>query len=165
MHKNLVIQKHVLERARSDEEYLYEILSIYDPVWYAESQKFLENFSDDQIALFIYGTLHGQVMNGGFLQLIFNGYAPYVFASPLASTLRAWGASSTADLIDAIADVCLQVDRSLRDVDKSNLESFTNLYTQYPEFSNYDNAFCENDGMKEVKAYVSENLAVFIMVE
>ena len=46
-----------------------------------------ENMSElnsDQVTLLAWRTLHDEVMDGGFVQLIYNGYGPFIFKNPLA---------------------------------------------------------------------------------
>ena len=38
----------------------------------------------DQVTLLAWDTLHEEVMDGGFVQLIHNGYGPFIFKNPLA---------------------------------------------------------------------------------
>ena len=39
--------------------------------------------NSDQITLLAWQTLHDEVMDGGFVQLIHNGYGPFIFRIPL----------------------------------------------------------------------------------
>jgi len=160
--ERLTIEKSALEKTESDFEYLQAILDKYDDLWKAEPEKFMENFNENQITLLFYGVLYNQVQNGGFLQLIFNGYAPYIFSEPMVSGLKEFGAAATAELIKSISNICLQVANK---IDKTSLASLSKSYSQYPEFEDYDNAFYANDGLKEVKNYVSLNLSKYIAVE
>ncbi|MCL1992006.1 MAG: DMP19 family protein [Spirochaetes bacterium] len=163
MHEKLTVEKNVLEKAGDDFEYLGIILDKYNALWKSEPQKFAENFNDNQITLFFYGILYNEVQNGGFLQLIFNGYAPYIFSKEMVGELKKWGCTQTAELIASITPVALQV---ANEADKTSLESLSNSYAKYPEFEDYDNAFGENDGgLNEVKKYVSANLSDFITVK
>jgi len=143
-------------------EYLQVILDKYNDLWKTEPEKFMENFNENQITLLFYGILYNQVQNGGFLQLIFNGYAPYIFSEPLVEGLKKWGVVKTAEFIASISATALHV---ANEVDKTNLENLSKSYTQYPEFKDYDDAFSKNDGLNEVKDYVSLHLSDFIMVE
>ena len=161
MHKELVVKRRDLEEAKDSFDYLDVIREKYNALWAAEPQKFTENFNDDQITLIFYGILYDQVQNGGFLQLIFNGYAPVIFSEPMVDGLKSWGAGPTAELIDSISAISLKVDG---EIDKTSLESLSNSYSQYPEFEDYDQAFYKSDGSEDVKDYVARHLSDFIMV-
>ena len=162
MHKKLSAKKRDFEKAQDDYDYLCVLLDRYNELWAAEPHNFIANFNDNQITLLFYGVLYTQVYNGGFLQLIFNGYAPYVFSKPLVDGLEALGATSTAELINSIKDIGLQVDK---EIDKTSLESLSKSYKKYPDFENYDKSFYDNDGLKEVKDYVAQHLSDFIMLK
>jgi len=158
MSEKLTVTKQALEKAQSDMGYLQVILDKYNEVWSAEPQKLMENFSENQITLLFYGVLHNQVQNGGFLQLIFNGYAPYVFSEPLIDGLKSWGAIGTSELLLSIKDISLQVNSEM---DKSSLDDLSKIYEQYPMYERYDKEFYENDGSKEAKEYVSNHISDF----
>ena len=160
--ERLTIEKNTLEKTESDFEYLQAILDKYDDLWKMEPEKFMENFNESQITLLFYGVLYNQVQNGGFLQLIFNGYAPYIFSEPMVNGLKEFGAVATAELIKSITNTCLQIANK---IDKTSLKSLSKNYSQYPEFEDYDNAFYANNGLKEVRNYVSLNLSNYITIE
>ena len=42
----------------------------------------------DQITLLAWDILHEEVMDGGFVQLIHNGYGAFIFKNPLAKALK-----------------------------------------------------------------------------
>ncbi|MBR2113212.1 MAG: DMP19 family protein [Prevotella sp.] len=53
----------------------------------------------DQITLLAWDTLHEEVMDGGFVQLIHNGNGPFIFKNPLAKALKLWGLRDLSKLI------------------------------------------------------------------
>ena len=163
MDQKFAIDKRVLDEAEIKYSigYLQAIVNIYDELWNENPRILMENFNEDQITLLFYGVLCNQVQNGGFLQLIFNGYAPYVFSEPMIDGLRSWGAVATADLLASIADRGLQVDGEM---DKTSLESLSKSYDRYPEFKKHDQDFYANDGLQEVKDHVRGRLSDFVLV-
>ena len=42
----------------------------------------------DQMTLLCWDTLHTEVMSGGFVQLIHNGYGPFIFKNPFAKAVN-----------------------------------------------------------------------------
>ena len=44
-----------------------------------------------QITLLAYHTLREEVMDGGFIQLIHNGYGGFIFLNPFSAMMRRWG--------------------------------------------------------------------------
>ena len=59
-----------------------------------------EKLTDEQHTLMAYVFLDSQVQEGGFLQLIATGYGDYVFANPLADSLRRWKIKPTPKILD-----------------------------------------------------------------
>ncbi len=45
----------------------------------------------NQITLLAYDIFHEEVMDGGFVQLIHNGYGGFIFQNPFAKVLKMWG--------------------------------------------------------------------------
>ena len=50
--------------------------------------KTFELLNSSQMTLWIYTIIHEEVMDGGFIQLIHNGYGPLVFDNPFAKAMR-----------------------------------------------------------------------------
>lgn len=48
----------------------------------------MAELNSDQITLLAYDILHNEVMDGGFVQLIYNGYGSFLFRNPLQSDKR-----------------------------------------------------------------------------
>lgn len=118
----------------------------------------------EQTTLLAYFILREEVMDGGFIQLIHNGYGPFIFLNPFAKAMRLWGAHDFSKLIykgrklfEQYADV-LQAERSD--------EEFMALFEQYPEFDELDDAFIEmEEEVTDIVAhYVDDNLEKFIRI-
>ena len=64
-----------------------------------ESPEAMQDFNDSQRVLVAYNYLYGEVVNGGFIQMITNGVA-YVFELPFSEIIKSWGANRVADIVD-----------------------------------------------------------------
>ena len=53
----------------------------------------------DQITLLAYNILREEVMDGGFIQLIHNGYGEFIFKNPFAKAVRQWGLRDLSKLV------------------------------------------------------------------
>ena len=62
----------------------------------AETMPLLNGF---QHSLLGYHIFREEVLEGGFVQLIQNGYGPYIFENPFAKAMRMFGAKDLAKLI------------------------------------------------------------------
>ena len=91
-----------------------------------------QRLTPEQGVLLAFVTMDNEVANGGFIQLIENGYGSYIFESPLADYLRHWGAAAVANIIDLARDL-YHDKKELLEQEKS-LADFARLYQQHPEF-------------------------------
>jgi len=119
----------------------------------------------DQITLLAYMTLREEVMDGGFVQLIHNGYGPFIFLNPFAKAMRLWGAREFQKLIYKGRELFVEHEKELtRDCTD---EEFMALFEQYPEFDDLDDEFIEmEEEVTEIVArYVDEHLEKFAEIE
>lgn len=117
-----------------------------------------------QISLLAYVMLRDEVMDGGFIQLIHNGYGPFIFDNPFAKAMRLMGAHEFSKLI--------YKGKKLYDKYKDELtkdcsdEEFMALFERYPEFDDLDDNFIEME--EEVTAtlahYVDEHIEEFAVI-
>ena len=121
--------------------------------------------NSDQVTLLAWRTLHDEVMDGGFVQLIYNGYGPFVFKNPLAKALKLWGLRDLSKLIYEGHTLWLkhrdEIERELDD------EQFMALFEKMPDFDNLDDLFVENEAewTELVAYYVDEHIDNFATIE
>lgn len=165
MHKDLVVKKAELEQSTDVWDYLYILLDKYLELQAKEPDNIVDNFNDDQHSLYAYMKLDAEVCNGGFIQLIYNGYTEFIFESPFIDTLERWGISKTADLLKQVRTIYEVVDISQDGHD--DLNDFADLYEQYPQFDEYDEAYynMKEEDVLLVKEYVEKHLDQFIKTE
>lgn len=122
--------------------------------------------SADQITLLAYRIVKCEVMEGGFIQLIHNGYGPFIFLNPFAKAMRQWGAKEFGRLIYDVRPLFERYGEALTNRDFSD-EEFMSLYEQYEEFDALDDAFVEmEESVTELVAhYIDEHLENFAEVE
>ena len=119
----------------------------------------------EQVTLLAYFILRDEVMDGGFIQLIHNGYGPFIFLNPFAKAMRLWGAHDFSKLIYKGRKL-FELHGDALTVDCSD-EEFMALFEQYPDFDDLDDEFIE---MEEevtdlIAHYVDEHLEMFVSVE
>ncbi len=118
----------------------------------------------EQTTLLAYFILRDEVMDGGFIQLIHNGYGPFIFLNPFAKAMRIWGAHEFSKLI--------YKDRKLFETHEKALtaecsdEEFMALFEKYPEFDDLDDEFIEmeEDVTDLIAHYVDDHLEQFVNV-
>lgn len=115
----------------------------------------------DQITLLAYMMVREEVMDGGFVQLIHNGYGPFIFLNPFAKAMRQWGAKDLQKLIYSGRELYLKYEKEL--TKECSDEEFMALFEQYPEFDDLDDEFIEmEEEVTEIVArYVDEHLEAF----
>lgn len=119
----------------------------------------------DQITLLAWQTLHDEVMDGGFIQLIHNGYGPFIFQNPFAKAVKLWGLRDLSKLIYSAHTLWLKYREPLeRDCTD---EEFMALFEQYPEFDDIDDQFVEEEEvwMEQIAHYIDEHIERFAKIE
>jgi hypothetical protein len=119
----------------------------------------------DQITLLAWDTLHEEVMDGGFVQLIHNGYGPFIFKNPLAKVLRLWEMRGPSKLIYDAHTLWLkhreEIEKECTD------EEFMALFEQFPDFDDLDDKFVENEEewTEDIAHYIDDHLEKFATIQ
>lgn len=118
----------------------------------------------DQITLMAYDTLHEEVMDGGFVQLIHNGYGGFIFLNPFAKALKQWGMRDLSKLIYSAHTLYnkyrAEIERECSD------EEFMAMFERFAEFDDMDDRFVENEEMytSQIACYVDEHIDRFARI-
>jgi len=125
----------------------------------------MAELNSDQVTLLAWDVLHEEVMDGGFVQLIHNGYGPFIFKNPLAKALKLWGLRELSKLIYSAHTLYIkygeQIERDCTD------DEFMALFEQFPEFDDLDDTFVEEEEKwtADIAHYIDENIERFANVE
>ena len=128
------------------------------------TQENISELNAQQITLLAYDILHQEVMDGGFVQLIHNGYGPFIFLNPFAKAIKLWGMKPLAKLI---YEAHTLYNRYGKDIEKDCTdEEFMALFEKYPEFDDFDDEFVENEERftAMVAEYIDNNIGKFATV-
>lgn len=125
----------------------------------------MQKLTSDQITLLAYMTVRDEVMDGGFIQLIHNGYGPFIFLNPFAKAMRLWGAKDFQKLIYKGRELYEMHEKEL--TKECSDEEFMVLFEQFPEFDDLDDEFVETEEeiTELVAHYIDEHLSAFATVE
>ncbi len=118
----------------------------------------------DQVTLLAWDVLHEEVMDGGFVQLIHNGYGPFIFKNPLAKALKLWGMRDLSKLIYDAHTLYNKYGEMLeRDCTD---DEFMALFEQYPEFDDMDDTFVEEEETwtEQIAHYIDEHIEHFAKI-
>lgn len=124
----------------------------------------MPKLSAAQHTLLAYRLFRDEMAEGGFVQLIQNGYGPYVFHNPFAAVLRTWGLDDLAALVNRARRV-YEAHRAELERERSD-EEFMALYEQFPQFEAPEEEFIEGeeDFTARVAAYAEGHLDEFVRV-
>lgn len=119
----------------------------------------------DQMTLLCWDTLHEEVTDGGFIQLIHNGYGQFIFKNPFAKALnKMWGMRALSKMLYEVHTLWLEnrdgIERECND------EEFMALFEQYPQFDDYDDMFIEHEEewTDYIAHYVDSNIEKFVQI-
>ena len=118
-----------------------------------------------QHTLLGYHFFREEVMEGGFVQLIQNGYGPYIFDNPFAKAMRMFGAKEFSKLIYEAKKI---YDAHRADLEKERTEEeFMAMYEQYEAFDDLEEQYMEEEEQitAQIATYVDEHLDSFAEVK
>ena len=120
--------------------------------------------NSDQITLLAYVILRDNVMDGGFVELIHNGYGEFIFLNPFGKAVREWGLQDLYKIVRKCHRYYVIHHESLEK--DCTQEEFDALYEQFPVFDDFDDAFVdrEEDFTSGVAHYVDEHIDNFATI-
>lgn len=143
-------------------DYLFEYLDKYEKILNKyPNKKLTDHLNDSQITLLSYNLLYGQVTNGGFIQLIQNGYGAFIFDSPFSEMIKTWGAEKIAKIVD---DANIIYNKHKDELEKEiSMDEFSELYEKINDFEPLEEYFYEvmDSETKIIKDYVEKNINDF----
>lgn len=125
----------------------------------------MSELNSDQITLLAYSILRDEVMDGGFVQLIHNGYGLFIFKNPFAKAIKQWGLRDLSKLIYNAHSLYVKYGTEIEK--ECTDEEFMALFEQYEEFDDMDDAFVENeeDWTNMVAVYIDDHIENFAVIE
>lgn len=115
----------------------------------------------EQHSLLAYQILRDEIMEGGFCQLIQNGYGGYIFDNPFAKVMRLWEIGDLSKLVYAAKKI---YDTHRQDLERERTdEEFMAMYEEYEAFDELEDEFLEKEEgyTALVAGYVDEHLNLF----
>lgn len=115
----------------------------------------------EQHVLLGYQIFHDEVLEGGFVQLIQNGYGPYIFENPFAKAMRLYGLKDFSKLIYKAREI---YEANKEDLVKERTdEEFMAMYEQYEAFDELEESYIEEEEgiTAQIAHYVDEHLELF----
>jgi hypothetical protein len=155
------IEAKELEKTKEDAwDFLYVFLLKYFEM-IDKNNGIMREFNDSQHTLLAYYYLDSQVCNGGFIQLVQNGYSGYIFDNPFSAAIKSWGAEETAKIVE---DAKIIYNKHKEKLEKeTSMEEFSELYKDIKDFEPLEDRYYKiNDQeVERIKRYVEENINEF----
>ncbi|MBP5456416.1 MAG: DMP19 family protein [Paludibacteraceae bacterium] len=118
-----------------------------------------------QHTLLAYDLFREQINEGGFVQLIQNGYGGYIFHNPFAKSLKMFGATKLGKLIYAAKEI---YDQHKDELEKETTEEeFYSMYVDFEVFDELEEQFfeIEEESTTIIATYVDEHIDLFATVD
>ncbi len=121
----------------------------------------MAELNSDQVTLLAWDILHEEMMDGGMVQLIHNGYGGFIFLNPTDKAFRNWG---IPELCKLIRHAHKHYKAAREDIEREmDDEEFMALYEKYQVFDDFDDMFVENEEewTAKVAYYIDEHIGNF----
>lgn len=138
----VIDRKKLYETIESNNQMdLYDLLAqpLHEEMYRRQSFEFMNELSEGQQLLLSYDYVQTQVLQGGFIQLIQNGYVSLLLSLP--GWLEDIGATEMSKVIDDVLKIYV-LNRERLDAETS-VEDFAKLYNELKEFEALDKKFEE----------------------
>ena len=141
------------------------IQAIKDAIGGELTAETLGELNSDQITLLAWDVLHEEVMDGGFVQLIHNGYGPFIFKNPFAKAVKLWGMRELSKLVYNAHTLYVKYHEQL-EKDCTD-DEFMALFEQFPEFDDMDDEFVEQEEAwtEQIARYIDEHIEKFATIQ
>ena len=121
----------------------------------------ISKLSPDQITLYAFLTLRQEMSEGGLLQLLYNGYGPFIFENPFAKAMRLWGLKDFSKLVYSAKVI---YDEHKVDLTRERTDDeFMAMYETYEAFDKIEEEFLEDEESitTRIAIYVDDHLDEF----
>ena len=125
----------------------------------------MNKLNGSQHALLAYRFLTEELNQGGFVQLIQNGYGGYIFGNPTAKALKIFGASEMARIIYKAKEIYDENREALER--ETTEEEFTAMYVDFEVFDELEERYfvIEEEQTAIIASYVDDNIGEFGEIE
>jgi hypothetical protein len=143
-----------------------EFLQVFTDAFEAEiggvlSAETMPLLNGSQHTLLAWHYFSTEMRDGGFVQLIQNGYGGYIFANPFAKAIKQFGAADLARLIYKAKEI---YDPNKAELERETTdEEFNALYVDFEVFDDLEEMYFDIEEQQTaiIAAYVDEHIADF----
>lgn len=161
------IKSELLKKAASEgmDEFLDVFIQAYiqltDDELSAEKMQLLNGY---QHTLLAWHYFTQEMRDGGFVQLIQNGYGAYIFDNPFAKAMRLFGAAELSKLIYKAKKI---YDGHREELERETTEEeFHAMYEQFEAFDDLEERYfeIEEEQTEAIARYVDQNIGRFATI-
>lgn len=161
-----MIQINDQDLAQAAEKGMDEFLQVFTNAYLEEidgnltSEK-MSLLNGYQHTLLAYRFFTEEMRDGGFVQLIQNGYGGYIFANPFAKAIKQFGAVELSKLIYKAKEI---YDKNKLALERETTEEeFSALYVDFEEFDELEEIYFEIEEQQTtlIASYVDEHINDF----
>lgn len=143
-----------------------EFLAVFTQAYWKEingelNADAMSKLNGHQNALLAYSIFREEMNDGGFVQLIQNGYGGYFFDNPFAKAMRLFGAKPLSKLVYAAKKI---YDENKKELERETTdEEFLSMYVDFEDFDELEEEFfmIEEETTNAIAHYVDENISLF----
>ena len=160
-----MIKQEVLDNswASGPDTYIFALTSAYlEKLGGGLNKENMSELTVDQHTLLAYRIILDEVTVGGFIQLIQNGYGPYVLAGPFPMMMKKeWGFTDFGKFMYEVRKEYLRNKEALES--EHTEEEFMAMYEEFDAMNNYGDDFLdmEEEITAKVAKYVREHEEIF----
>lgn len=161
-----MIQLKDSDLAAAAEKGMDEFLQIFTDAYLKEMEGKLtaENMSKlngSQHTLLAWHFFSTEMREGGFVQLIQNGYGGYIFSNPFAKAIKQFGAAELAKLVYKAKEI-YDPNKSVLERETTD-EEFNAMYVDFEVFDDLEERYFDIEEQQTalIAAYVDEHIADF----
>ena len=129
------------------------------------NEKTMPLLNGNQHTLLAWHYFSTEMRDGGFVQLIQNGYGGYIFGNPFAKAMKQFGAVELSRLIYKAKEI---YDPNKKALERETTdEEFNALYVDFEAFDELEERYfdIEEEQTALLAAYVDENISDFAEIE
>ena len=157
------------ELQKAAAEGMDEFLKVFVDAYWKEMEgeltaETMTKLNGHQNALLAYSIFRDEMNDGGFVQLIQNGYGGYFFDNPFAKAMRMFGAK---DLCNLVYEARRIYDPNRKDLEReTTYEEFLSMYVDYEAFDDLEEKFflIEEESTSAIARFVDENIELFAKI-
>ncbi len=125
------------------------------------SSENMQLLNSSQHTLLAYRFFQDEMREGGFVQLIQNGYGGYIFGNPFAKALKQFGAIEMGKLIYKAREI-YDPNKTILERETTD-EEFNAMYVDFQEFDELEEIYfdIEEDQTALIASYVDEHIENF----